>query len=296
MSPIALTLILISTLTHASWNLVAHARRTGGRFLLWTLLVIGGLGIAPALVLELIWPAFSPAVWRWAGISCLCQVVYWLGLMKGYERGDFTTVYPLARALPILAVAVVDIGRGHDPSAWGWLGIALTTAGCLVMPLQSLRSMRPGHYCNATMFWVLVTAAATAGYTSVDKIAQETIREVSPGPLGAARFCAIVVGTAGLLLVPIVSMFVGKQDTPRLGRRGWFLVVVAALLVWGTYTLVQWAYQLTQHASYVVAVRQFSIVVGVLVAALLFHEPAQRLRIAGAVIITAGVVCIGLSK
>jgi drug/metabolite transporter (DMT)-like permease len=223
-------------------------------------------------------------------------MVYWLGLMKGYERGDFTTVYPLARALPILAVAMVDIGRGRDPSAWGWLGIALTAAGCLVMPLQSLRSMRPGDYCNATMFWVLLTAAGTAGYTSVDKIAQELIYEVSPGPFAAARYCAIVVGTAGLLLVPIVAVIVRKQDTARLGRRGWLLVVSAALLVWGTYTLVQWAYQLTEHASYVVAARQFSIVVGVVVAGVLFKEPAQRLRIAGAVIVTVGVVCIGLSK
>lgn len=296
MSPIALTLILISTLTHASWNLMAHARRSGGRFLLWTLLVISGLGVVPALALELIWPILSPGLWWLAAVSCLCQVLYWLGLMKGYERGDFTVVYPLARALPILAVALVDIGRSRDPSAWGWLGIALTVVGCLVMPLQSLRSLRPRNYCNATMFWVLVTAAATAGYTSIDKISQEIIREVLPGPFGPARYCALIVGTAGLVLVPIVSMFVSRQGPARQGRRQWFEVAAAGLLVWVTYALVQWAYQLTEHASYVLAVRQFSIVVGVVVAAFIFQEPAPRLRIAGAAIITVGVVCIGLSR
>lgn len=58
--------------------------------------------------------------------------------------------------------------------------------------------------------------------------------------------------------------------------------------------LVLWAYQLGQHASYVVAFRQFSIVIGVVVAFIAYKESGFFVRIVGAVLITAGLVIVGL--
>jgi hypothetical protein len=33
--------------------------------------------------------------------------------LQGYKSGDFTVVYPVARALPVLVLAFVDWGRGE---------------------------------------------------------------------------------------------------------------------------------------------------------------------------------------
>jgi drug/metabolite transporter (DMT)-like permease len=51
---------------------------------------------------------------------------------------------------------------------------------------------------------------------------------------------------------------------------------------------------LVSHVSYVVALRQFSIVLGVVAGTFLFHEPAPRWRISMAVLIVLGVVLISL--
>src|SRR5690606_5071820 len=106
-------------------------------------------------------------------ITGIFQSLYFFGLSRGYSSGDFTVVYPVARALPVLILALVDVARGHAPSAWGWLGMFLVVAGCLLSPLQSPRAIRLDRYVNATGGWVLVTALAGVGYSVVDKLAAE---------------------------------------------------------------------------------------------------------------------------
>jgi drug/metabolite transporter (DMT)-like permease len=76
---------------------------------------------------------------------------------------------------------------------------------------------------------------------------------------------------------------------------GWKWAALAALFIFGAYWLVLWAYQLSPYASYISALRQFSIVIGVVAAAVILHEPARGLRIGAALVIASGIVCISLS-
>ena len=69
-------------------------------------------------------------------------------------------------------------------------------------------------------------------------------------------------------------------------------MVLIAALMYVTYALVLWAYQMSWQTSYVVALRQFSIVAGVAGGTLLLGETAGTLRIAGAGMIVAGVAAI----
>ena len=62
----------------------------------------------------------------------------------------------------------------------------------------------------------------------------------------------------------------------------------------GSYWLVLWAYQLEPRASYIVAFRQFSIVVGVAVAFGLFRERGLTVRVTASVLIIAGLIVIGM--
>ncbi|HMN15510.1 MAG TPA: hypothetical protein PKD55_24605, partial [Bellilinea sp.] len=70
---------------------------------------------------------------------------------------------------------------------------------------------------------------------------------------------------------------------------------LAGGFIFAAYWLILWAYQINPYGSYIVALRQFSIVIGVVAALLLFHEPAARLRIAAAVIIALGVAAIAIA-
>ena len=69
---------------------------------------------------------------------------------------------------------------------------------------------------------------------------------------------------------------------------------MGAIGVFGAYWLVLWSYQLSPQASYVVALRQFSIVIGVVIGTFLFREEAPILRISASVMIAIGIACIGI--
>jgi uncharacterized membrane protein len=58
--------------------------------------------------------------------------------------------------------------------------------------------------------------------------------------------------------------------------------------------LILWAYQLSPVASYIVAFRQFSIIIGAVLAFILFKEKGFAVRISGALCITSGLILIAL--
>ncbi len=285
-----IVLIGISVFMHAGWNLLAHARRSDGMLLMRAMLITGLIGALPALILEWRGPAFPAQVWGLLALTGICQAVYFFGLTKGYSRGDFTVVYPLARALPVLFLALVDLARGRVPSLLGWAGMLLVVAGCALAPLESLRGITLARYRSRALLWVLVTALGTVGYTAIDKIAAEAL---PPGPLTAARYQVVeVIATIPFLWLAL--RLAGQRLTER-GEAQWRWAAVAALFIFGAYWLVLWAYQLSPFASYISALRQFSIVIGVVVAAVVLHEPAPWLRIGAALVIVAGIVCIAFA-
>ena len=104
--PIGLT--LLSAFFHASWNFLARESNETD-FLLHSGFVIIGLGLIPAIILEFIGTAFPLRVWLYVPISGTFLAVYYLGIIQGYRSGDFTVVYPVARALPVLLIAFADI-------------------------------------------------------------------------------------------------------------------------------------------------------------------------------------------
>jgi len=75
---------------------------------------------------------------------------------------------------------------------------------------------------------------------------------------------------------------------------GWRVAAAGAVLDALSYWLILWAFQLALRASYVIAFRQASIIVGVAAAFLVFREGGRLPRGAAAVLITAGLVVIAL--
>ncbi len=288
MSPLPAALVLTSTLLHAGWNLLAHARR-GDPALLWRAYVVTGLVGLPLVLTAVVRGEIPGAVLGLVALSGLTMATYSTGLTAGYRSGDFTVVYPVARALPVLLLGLFDVARGRAPSPLGWLGMGLVTLGCMIAPLRSLREIRLERYLNRTGLWVSVTALGTLGYSGLDKIAQEMM---PPGPGSALRYILLqALFTAPWLYLSlrlVAKVPVSPGDAPR-----WRWGAVAGLFITGAYGLILWAYQLVPQVSYVVAFRQLSIVWGVLLGSWLFQEPARNLRLAAAGAIACGVVLTG---
>lgn len=283
----ALLLVLLSAGLHAGWNLLVRGQRESD-LLLRISTVTTVLGLGPVLLAELSGPALLPITWRYFPLAGVFLAVYYLGLTRGYASGDFTVVYPLARAIPVQLMAVVDIARGQPPTSWGWLGLALVTVGCILTPLESLRDFKLARYRNRTTIWTVIAAAGIFGYTTVDSAAAQVM---PPGIGSAVRY--FVLQTAASAVVYWLILAAVRQPIHLSNRwAAWKLPTLAALFVLGSYTLILFAFQLSPHASYIVALRQFSIVLGVAAGALIYREPAPMFRLLMALIITAGILCI----
>ncbi len=288
--PIAVVgIVLCSTVVHAGWNLLLRTNRTTYTFLR-AMLVIAAVGLAPAIAVEFLGTPFPPAVWGFLAAAGAFQALYYLGLSKGYLSGDFTVVYPVARVLPIMMVAVIDVALGKSLSGAGWLGLMLVSAGCLVLPVKSLRAIRLSDYRTPALLWALVAALGTAGYTAVD---HEAAALLQPGPWAAVRYEVFEAALSAIAYYPLLKAL-RQPDNSMPGWAGWKVPIVVGVGVFVAYALVLWAYQLSPQASYVVALRQLSIVIGVIVGAFVFREPAPGLRIGATVLVAAGIACVAL--
>lgn len=275
---------------HAGWNLLARRQRAEAAFFNRMLAAGAIVGFLPAVLSEILTHSITLKAWICVVGSGFCCGMYFCFLARAYRSSDFTMVYPGIRSLPVLFVAVGDILRGRYLSPIGWLGIVLTASGCFLVPLHSIRDFALRRYINRTSFQMLLAATGTVGYTLLDKIASEA---VSQGPATAARYGYMFFLISWGSYSVFSRMFSpSKQDSSLVG---WKSPVLAACLCFGAYWLVLWAYQLSQHASYVVAFRQFSIIIGAILGFVIYKERGVAVRLTGSFLLTCGLILIALS-
>ena len=317
MPPFAVGVVLFSTILHAGWNLIAKQRSDSWTTILQILAAISVPGVLIAVSTELLTTGILRHVWPFLlGAGC-AQAVYFLGLTLGYRAGDLGIVYPVTRALPVLVLGGFDLARSLSPSPTGWLGLALVAAGCIVISgaagtdrgrADRGRAVRGrlARRLHPTIGWAAVAAAGTVGYTAFDKLAAEVLRRQSGGGLpDAFRYglWEFVISTVLYAALLAAAMRVSARRraapppaaAPRLSWRtlaGDWRTAAAGVGMCGAYSLVLWAYQLSERASYVVALRQFSIVLGVVAGAVLMGERAPVVRIGAAVVIVAGIALV----
>lgn len=289
MTLLPIVLILISTLMHAGWNLIARFERSERVFyqkmLTFTLLV----GFIPATISEIQTRSMTPLAWACVVGSGISASIYLYFLARAFESSDFSVVYPVARSLPVVFVAFGDIVRGRFLTELGWVGILLVVAGCILVPLRSLKEISLQRYFNQTSLWMLFAAMGTVGYTLLDKIASEVVQQ---GADTAARYGYFYFAIQFFPYMFMMHLSGVHKSKPK--PASWRLVIPAVTLNFGAYWLVLWAYQLSPFASYILAFRQFSIVIGAVLAFMIYKEEGIKVRLSGALMITAGLIIIAL--
>lgn len=290
MTGTVLVILLISVFLHAGWNLLVRHRRDHAPYFMFQMyVIIAAVGLEPFVVGECVFGPLPGKVYLLGVFSGVFCAVYSLGLTKGYTSTDFTVVYPVVRALPVLLVGVGDVVLGRTPTPAGWVGMTLVAVGCLMIPLESFRSFRLGVYFHRGTVWILLGALGIVGYTLIDKTAAGLVER---GPLSAARYNYLYLVTAGVFYA-LLRLLMGRDgDSAR--RTSWRKAALGALMIYTGYGLILWVYQMVARASYVVAFRQFSIVIGVMLAFLIYKERGKFVRITATLLITLGLVVIGI--
>ena len=221
MSGFVIAIVVVSTFMHAGWNLLARYSGSEGDFYRRMLVISLVVGFLPAVISELQTGSMTRLAWICVIASGTCAAFYLFGLARAFHLSDFTIVYPVARALPVLFIALIDVQRGRLLSPLGWAGILLVVIGSVLIPQQRFGDFRLRNYWNIAVVWMIVAALGTIGYTVLDKFAAEVIQS---GPASAARYGYFYFAISFFPYVLLMRTVKEKKEMERSHRLapGWF--------------------------------------------------------------------------
>ncbi|WP_261886406.1 EamA family transporter [Vibrio pomeroyi] len=292
----AIIIVIISALLHAGWNVLGKSNQGSGS----SFFLASGFAAAAILTPYLIWYVYSVGFanitipfWQLLFLSGICQIIYLIGLGIAYKQADIGVIYPMARALPVLMVGLGTVLIGYELSLNQWIGFALITLGCLFVPLKQFSELRLKAYLNLGVLWALIAAIGTTGYSIIDKEALLLLEPLSTSNITNKHTAIFYLGIQFWAIVIPLSIWLLVNNQRVEFTNAWILrkkATVAGIMMASTYGLVLFAMTMTENVSLVVALRQVSIIFGVVMGIYFLKEKWHMTRGVGVVFIIAGLV------
>jgi drug/metabolite transporter (DMT)-like permease len=268
----AFALALAAAFVHALWNLLL-ARARDPEAAAAIALVTGVVVFAP--VAALTWELEAEA-WPYLVATSLLELLYFALLGAAYRRAELSVVYPLARgAAPVLVLAVGVAALGAGTTGAQAAGVCLVGLGVLLV-----RGLgRPAG--SAGLLFGRAIGCCIAAYTLVD---DEGIRSAN-----AITYLELSLVLPAVAYAAGIVLFKGGTALRAELRPASLAAGISAFLA---YALVLAALARADAAP-VAAVRETSVVIATVGAALLLREPVGPGRLAGAALVAAGVALLG---
>ncbi len=283
----ALALVLAAALLHAAWNALTKRARDQLAFL-WSSTSLATVLLVPFGIAYLPAGGVPAEALPFLAATSLVHALYFFALGRAYATGELSVVYPVARGLGVALVpAGAFIALGERLSLVGATGIVLVVAGIVTITAGRAGAGATGRRRRggAGTGWAVATGVTIASYSLVDKAG---VARLHPVPYLAVMGVAMSLVLAG----PILAR---RAALAREWRSNWRTILIASTMNLTSYLLVLFAFTLAK-AGYVVASREISIVLSVLIGRLWLGEPELGRRLAGAAVVVAGVACLALAR
>jgi drug/metabolite transporter (DMT)-like permease len=287
----ALVLILAAAMLHAGWNILAKVSKDTLALMWWGSLV-GTIGYG-LWVLTFSNIYLNSASWLPFLISAAAETGYFVTLVRGYSEGDLSLVYPISRgSAPIFAAIWSAIVLGERLSFFGYCGVGLIVGGIFLVSFPIGRpdsmngSLRFNSFRKSAVLWAFACAVFISIFSVSDKVAV-----AATAPLVYNWW---VVAGDTLLWSPIVWRKSRLKINIQELKTNLYAVIGTSIAMPSAYAAALAALALTS-ASYVVAGRGFSVVIGSAVGALFLKESFGWQRILGAIIMVSGLALIAFS-
>lgn len=271
--------VLLAALLHAGWN--AFVKVGTDRFLsiLSMALFQGAIG----LLLAPFFPAPALAAWPWVLLGSALHSGYKLFLIRAYQHGDLSQVYPLARGAAPLVVAVASaLFLGEVPTPARLAAVVAIGGGIMLMAKPDTAAV---PLSRNGLLLALGTAGFTASYTMADGVGAR----LSGSP---SAFILWMVFLDGLFMLGYACATRGRSsltDLLPMWRSG--LAIGAMSLA--SYWIAIWAFTLAPLAL-VAALRETSVLFAMLIAAFLLKERVGPWRWTAGGLIVAGLALMRL--
>jgi len=225
-----------------------------------------------------LWIGLPPAsLWPWLIAAMAIHAIYQLALAWSYAMSDFTAAYPIARGFtPIFAALLGMAFLGDRIDAFVLLGIAIVSGGILC--LAGNRSIS-----RAGLIAAACTGLLTTCYTLVDA---KGVR-VAPDALTFIVWFFL----ADSVSMPLALLIRSGRSSFALLARDMKPGMLAGIMAPVSFAPALFALGLAPVGA-VAAVRESSVVFGLMLGAVYLKERLSRLRIAGALLITLGTLTV----
>ena len=275
LDPLVVALVLMAAILHASWNALTKSS-SDPLLAIWLMTSTAGLmgGIGVFFV-----DAPEPASWPYLGTAVLLRLGYMLFLVHAYGLGDLSRVYPIARGLaPVLVAVLAAVVAEERPSVLQALGLLLCCG--------SIASLAFADAGTAGLNGRAVRSAAITGvfiglYTVVDGVGIRLVGD----PYG------YVAWTFLLDVAPIsIAVLTLRRGMIRAHlRTGLWRGVAGGAMGAVAYGIVLWALSRGAMGS-VASLRETSVVFATWIGARVLGEPLGARRMVAAMLVAVGLI------
>ncbi len=275
MSPVGWGLVLaaFSAMTTAA----AHASVKSGNDKLAVQAWVRLIGLVIALPVA-VWTGLPPrSLVPLLVAAAGLHAVYQLTLSWSYSATDFTVAYPIARGIAPIATALsAAVILRELPGTAVMISISIVSTGIIALAIG--RSISRLGMAAAVMTGLLTTA-----YTVVDAQGMR----MSPD---AFKFIAWFFVLDGFSM-PIAFVLLRKQDAWKQFVADWGAGIVAGIMAPVSFVPALYALSLAPIGA-VAAIRETSVLIGMLIGHRILREAVDRRRLIGAALIMVGALGI----
>jgi drug/metabolite transporter (DMT)-like permease len=279
MSAGLVAIVLSAALLHAFWNAVVKGARD--KTIVLGMIALGH--VVPGIAIVLIAPSPGWQIWPYVVASTVIHWGYYYFLNIAYRLGDLSVMYPIARGLAPVLIALgaqVWIGETLSPMAWG--GILCVSAGIMVLT----RGLFSGALPLIGLLAALACAVMVASYSLVDGVG---VRQAN----NALAYVGWLFAMEFIVAVYIFSTRLERlRATPP---KVIFLGFLGGVISGTAYGMVLYAKTLAP-LGIVSALRETSVIFAAMIGVLWFGEGPKGNRLLAGAIVAVGIIVIGLSN
>jgi drug/metabolite transporter (DMT)-like permease len=224
-------------------------------------------------------------------VSGIFLSLYWVFLANSYKYGDFSLVYPIARSAPVFIPILAFIFYRETLSPLGVIGILAVIVGVYIIPMKSLairNFIKPfSHLGNKAVMFAGLTALSLSIHHMIDKAGTRFF--------DALVYVWLINFVSCVILTPYITFSKRRRLIREEWRRNRWAAATTGILIMFSYSLIVFVMRF-EKISYIISMRQLSIVFGVFLGNMLLKERYGLVRFIASCLIFLGVFCIGIAE
>ena len=271
--------VLAAAFLHAFWNFLL--KENNDKALSMYAVTVGHLPIALVGVAFVGLPPYEAL--PYIILSGFLHTGYQVFLMNAYRFGALSNIYPIARGLSPLLLALVTIGFAHDElSQLELLGIGLVAGALIIFGLAQYRFNKDGPM---GVILAIITGCFIASYSLTDALGTRVTGSAFAF-YGAMSFVNVLLFTGYYLCFH-------RDALKRLPREGMKMMVVGGGASYLAYVMVLWAC-LTLPVAVVSSLRETSVLIVMIFGVVFLKEDLTRPKLLACIAVVCGIALMRL--